>query len=875
MKQPTNLFPVRRFRIIRRLSQLILFLLVLFTGCVKSTSDFTAYYTNFCDKDEITGDFADVVIRFTNEMEFVFCRDSDYLPFLKHGSNRWYVQEIIERDSIDGAHKQLKFNKYSYVRIIKNQDDEIIVHWRYIPDYNNLSFSSVVHEYYSIKANGKISRTIQPGTNKLDDFNDPNNWFIEELKLTSSGIKSLSLTEPHLSEKKIPPITGSTISNKTIENPLIWWTFDDALAGRSSAYKDITVEKISGINCTIYGNQSLWKKGISGSSLAFDGYHTAVIMPGVNPPENVNPFTIEAWIALGAYPWKEGAILDISQDSGGIYFGITDIGQLLLRLNGINKQHTIISNEEIDLNTWTHVAATYNLDKNEARIYINGKDAGFIVIGNDKLNLVQTDISIGLNKIPKKTTEHVSRDYPPHIRTPKGNQPMIYGIEGLIDEVKIYGSLLSSANINESYNLLNVEKSLIQNPDLEPRILPGEVNGKKAEKFGAYYTSLKYHDLWDNLWRSSSWPDIVVKFDELPCTVVYWRGTNYGPGWVTENNIWMSDQSSEIGTSYGCSEHMADKQNRYSHVRILENTDARVVVHWRYASADIIYEFSNWRTWTDEYHYIYPDGTAIRYVNYRDGLSGWQDVQFLAAAGSTQEDNINLQALTVANLKGESYKLDWTNGVPKNELKDASISVVNFKSEYKVMVIYPDGQKIGTWGKRERATPETYFAGPWNHWPVSQMPNDGRYAMRTDRLSSSALGGASPDRMTIYGFTNKDITTLVPLAKFWNNPPEISIESGAENSVYEKSQKAYLLKATDNEILLTIKASKEFPIYNPCFVVSGLDDRKFSLYINGENIKQNSSFRYGYVSTANGFNLIIWLNIQSEKTVKMKISGHL
>ncbi len=141
--------------------QFVLSMMILTTGCIKtiqSTSDFAAYYTNYCEKDEITGDFADVVIRLPNKKEFIFCRDSSYLPFLKHGSNRWYIEEIIEGYSNGGKLKQVKFNKYSYVRIIKNQADEIIVHWRYIPDFDNLSFTGVVHEYYSIKADGKVTQ---------------------------------------------------------------------------------------------------------------------------------------------------------------------------------------------------------------------------------------------------------------------------------------------------------------------------------------------------------------------------------------------------------------------------------------------------------------------------------------------------------------------------------------------------------------------------------------------------------------------------------------------------------------------------------------------------------------------------------------------
>ena len=71
--------------------------------------------------------------------------------------------------------------------------------------------------------------------------------------------------------------------------------------------------------------------------------------------------------------------------------------------------------------------------------------------------------------------------------------------------------------------------------DLQPRKLPGEVG--KIDKFGAYYTNLKYHDLWDNMWREPEHPDVVVKFDLMPTSVVFWRG-NRSPGWVTETNKW-------------------------------------------------------------------------------------------------------------------------------------------------------------------------------------------------------------------------------------------------------------------------------------------------------------------------------------------------
>jgi hypothetical protein len=106
--------------------------------------------------------------------------------------------------------------------------------------------------------------------------------------------------------------------------------------------------------------------------------------------------------------------------------------------------------------------------------------------------------------------------------------------------------------------------------------------------FGAYYTQLKYYDEWDALWRVGDHSDIVVQFDESLVRVVFWRGTRYSPVWVMENGQWMADQSAEnFDTINGCDEHMIDPRCMFSHVRIIENTKSRVVVHWRYIPVSV------------------------------------------------------------------------------------------------------------------------------------------------------------------------------------------------------------------------------------------------------------------------------------------------
>ena len=63
-------------------------------------------------------------------------------------------------------------------------------------------------------------------------------------------------------------------------------------------------------------------------------------------------------------------------------------------------------------------------------------------------------------------------------------------------------------------------------------------------RFGAFLTTLKYDEAWDNLWRIGDLSDIVVTFED-PVRIVFWHGINYAASYVTENEIWMGDQSLE------------------------------------------------------------------------------------------------------------------------------------------------------------------------------------------------------------------------------------------------------------------------------------------------------------------------------------------
>jgi hypothetical protein len=335
---------------------------------------------------------------------------------------------------------------------------------------------------------------------------------------------------------------------------------------------------------------------------------------------------------------------------------------------------------------------------------------------------------------------------------------------------------------------------------------------------------------------------------------------------------------------------MSDYQARHSHVRIIENSNARVVIHWRYASVDVLYKHPNvcrnpdgWGVWTDEYLTIYPDGVGVRTVDVHgdmdyyydpEGLGiGFHDTQFLSGAGSYPEDNINPQSLTVLSHKDEISELDWSTEHPEGEF-DAQVIWINLKSDYKVFEVFPPGTRLNVWAGGENTSYSRYSA--WNHYPVTQAPCDGRFCVAPDRISHSALGAADnlteTGSMLLYGFTNKKAESLIPLARSWNHPPKVKKLTGAGSYEYRKEERAYKLQAREDQLSFELEASDKSPIHNPCFVIDGWD-QKADVLINGERVNNEDTIRQGLVRGTDGqLYLVIWILTRSEESMSFALT---
>lgn len=697
------------------------------------------------------------------------------------------------------------------------------------------------------------------------------------------------------------------------KKPVLYWSFDSIEQGK-------TKEGVTGKLSVVNGNYRQLS-GVKGKALVSDGYTTCLLHPGEDVPELKSDFTISAWIALGAYPWNWAPIVapenTVSLNSNldhycwpddikpvsrreGFYFGVSPEGYLGLMVGTRQMFDTYTrwvacrSESRLPLRKWIQVVGVFKKQVG-VELYLDGRKVaekrGLYSFSQAK----EEPLHIGMNREKREPAYPVG---------PQSTLACWYSFDGLMDEIKIFDEALSLEEIAGFYSL-EFPKS---EPELPLRVMPSGPEG--SGKFGAYYTTLNYYPEWDRLWPVARDSDVVVQFENTPVRVVFWRGTRYSPVWVMDKMHWMADQSIENGNALdGCLEHMLDAKCEFSHVRIIENTEARVVVHWRYSpvasngARSQVDPVSGWPDWVDEYYTFYPDQVGARKVilHTKGRPLTPQEFIILCHPGQRPEDVVDLKALTMMNLKGQNHTYDWSAGPP--EIYDARgkylhfgdkpeeqpiVIMVNMKSEYKPVQIFETGNQVGIFdlyqGYFHIRQGLTRFPW-WNHWPVAQIPSDGRYCQSPDRESHFALGSADPPSHRgeentfwwawLYGATNKPVEALLPLAKSRVNPPEIRVHSkGYKNQGYDLTQRCYLisnLESTPEALEVELAGDERSPVYNPALYIENRGDSKLLLKVNGEDMLGKGKSRTGYVNRLGRTDLVVWLEMVEKVPVRISI----
>jgi Concanavalin A-like lectin/glucanases superfamily len=854
---------------------------------------FAAYYTRLpIENDDPTtkvGSFADVVVRLDGGLNFVFARDASYLPCLVNGDKRTYVDEIIPRKGDGDAKRPDRFNRYSYVRVIENTPKQVVVHWRYMADFANVEWDGVVHELFTIRPAGEVERVVRKGTKSRRDWDDPLNRHVQTLRLTADGIKLVKDQKPALSKTDPGTIKGTPVAAALEPAPSLRFAFDDALKSAGT----VTEEARTKTACSIGGHKAVWKSGVSGTALLFDGYYSRVDLLQKNVPDPRKGLTVQAWVAMGEYPFNWAPIVHQSEwEKTGYYLGVNELGQVgfMARIDGTWQKLQVSTNKfhtDIPLFQWHHVAATH--DGKTMRLFLDGKEAASKPAAGT-IEPAQRDLVIGLNSDKLRPTSMI-RDW--------ATWPTIFGIDGLIDEVAVHDRALAPAEIAACRNRIQLGAKSLEAPDLEPRGLPADPRVDKPTGFGARYRNLKFHEGFDNMWRSTDFADVVVDFENSLCRVVFWKGLRYSPALVTENGKWSGDQSAETTDIFkkgmpfdcpdavGCAEHMSDAQTRHSHVRIIENTPARMVVHWRYAEIDVRYVLAKkgadgWGAWADEYYSFYPDGVVIR--NVVNNIGGWQETLFYNAPGTRPEDNVEMEAFTKVNSKGQEYITSWAEApkqwvqtpprdprVRERANRSPFVTMVNLKSKWRPYYIYASGY---TSIFNCEVRPEFSRFPWWNHYPVSQAMSDGRSAERPDRMSHSSLVWGTPmiDSLMI-GLTDRKPAELLPLAFSWASGPKLQVLSGADakSARYRLQRRDYPLTATGGPIRVKLNASTNAPVHNLCFTVKqwGQGDQAVIEVDGKPAIARQGTF----VDTDGTRSLVAFIELKRENPLEVTISG--
>lgn len=873
---------------------LVILALLLVTSSLFAQVKFGAYYTKLSTGAEWesysrTGKYADVVVRVSDAGgQIVFWRGNSYLPYWKTARGQWNFREIVPRSGNGTRQMPDRANVYSHVEIIKNSPSVVVIHWRYLASFTagnpngGVSPDNFVDELFTVYPDGRV---VRKGTRTIAAWNDPLNRTTESLRLTPDGIVRTGLAEPRRSPAVKARVEGSPVKGPAVVTTVLWFKFNE---GRG----DSTEESETKDFLRIPGPKVYWKRGVSGTALEFDGYNTAVALPANAAPYlSGKSVSLEAWFAIGAYPWNWVPLVQ-QGDSAGYFLGIDSHGYpgFGVEVNGVWERLTVPNKppytdaNHLSTFKWYDVSGTYDRNTGMMRLYVDGKEIAEKEIARGGVQTVDKDVRVGKAGVPSMPTGAIH-----------DTGPSSFGFDGLIDEVRVYDVALTKGQVRESYR--RFKPASPGRPDMEKRKFPDSgTNGK----FGAYYTHLHYYETWDNLFRFGKYPDVVVGFHSLPTKFIFWHGVSFIPMMVNERNQWFTEEFNETGGHPGApgdNEPMSDKQCYDSHVRILENNEARVVVEWRYrlASAEHHWAYydstTGWGDIADWCFYIYPDGIATVVMDlYTSRPHYWHewDEQIVAMGPGQRPDSVvrKVPVMTLVDSNGTAVNYDWNPNPPKPHYPGSIIQMIHFTGKYS-----PFAAQKFTGGDIYSGERTWYSVFPcWNHWPVAQINSSGRNASFPDRASHCSIShlfwayrvrksGKIPleQKLLMEGMSDLPAAALKPLVQSWLDPPPVSDVSGGTSRGYSKPHRAYGFTFAGAPLKFDISASKSRPIHNLCFEIKNWESAsaKAALKINGVPQVKGPDFRQGITIDSHGkYELIVWLRLSSSSRQRSELTRY-
>ncbi|MDR0748455.1 MAG: LamG domain-containing protein [Tannerellaceae bacterium] len=860
------------------------------------SGDFAAYFTHIksdlpFEQIDRNGKYADIVVRFPDGKKFIFWRGFSFHPFLAVGNHVEKVPVIVQRvgNGLEDTPGD-RVNAHSFVKLVENSANRIVVEWRYQPELSGIqpitgvTAQNVVQETFTITPDGHVSRVVRQGKNDPDaqQWNDESAWTTQQFSLTGKGIANVATVDAKAYNRK-EKIALNPIKNVSFpQTPAISIKFDE---GEGYTVEESATKR----KYEIQGNKNQWKKGVSGSGWEFDGQTNKISVPDIKV--NSTGLTIDVWVAPSAYSYN--CVPIVMNDSGtgdsGFLLGTDQNGRVNLHFKTTAGWNDLCNtaNCSLELARWNHITAVIDGKAHTAAIYLNGKRQANITFYGAPVYKDSLPLTIGRGidaktALPAGSTSNglANASYP---------SPTVF--TGIIDELNIFAHAFTEKQIRDIHTAYGDDAN--PNPDVTLHALPElpETNG-----FQAIYTNL---DRWSTNWgkalRLSDNSDIVTGFEGKPYKYVFWAGVQYMMSLVNEAGNWLTNSFNESHQllGEGCEEPMSDKEIAAGSVSIVHDTPARKLIKWRYRLETVTHKTpsldsnTGWGDYCDWYYWIYPDGVTVKnMILYSTGDTwnrmDWQESIIINGAGESPQDNIDPHETVIfSTLDGATAKVSWE---PNAKTENAGSSVgnddnrillVNLLGNYDPYEIVLSNRQNKLFGNNDSWT-------WWNHWPIATVNSWGRTTSIPDRVSHTSVANYDPgyykfnqsgpipidERLMMEGMTDGGISATYPLAKSWNNPAPIHVTAGVGDAAYDQAQRAYVVTngAAVGEaikIKFSIDATPERPLQNVAFVVGKWPSRMMQAELKIDGDMAGDYSQGVEIATDGTYQLVIFANFQA------------
>ncbi len=320
---------------------------------------------------------------------------------------------------------------------------------------------------------------------------------------------------------------------------------------------------------------------------------------------------------------------------------------------------------------------------------------------------------------------------------------------------------------------------------------------------------------------------------------LFWRSASYIPFWDVEQAA-MTNEFVECwgGGNQGCNEPMQDRECRYSRVTLVENTPARVVVHWRYALSDPHYRIYR-NEWVDEYYTMYPDGVGAREINLWPNSSTRHEtfeVLLIKPPMVHTEQMYDDVFATISNLKGDTRSNKEFTGNKKlyREFLAADtdfIAEVHFRDRQHPFTVWSFRETLLPGVTRDHATvisKEMASADQRGHWPASRYQIDGYNTVGLDVPNHGNIGNIQAEvdvrnqpQTWIYltGIKEKGSDKDHLHAQAWLYPADMTVSDGCSYDGYNVSERAYTVSAKKFVERCELNLDSKKGVVNPVFKI--------------------------------------------------------